>query len=154
MERIENYEITLDTAAIIGINEKSTKIVENKKDYIINDNSYAVMEHSCEYFGSSYNGRCLGSKKMLGANYKVPIIVEESNELIFFPISEIEKPGCIWISLKWFDKVVVDNNTTYICLKNGKKIPTTISKYSIENQVLRSSKLHLILSERKKPKNY
>ena len=149
MEKIKEYEINDNTAAIIGINQKSTEIVEKDKNYIVSDNSFSVMEHSCEYFGSSLSGRNKGSKKMLGANYKVPIIVEESNELIFFPLSEVEKADCIWISLKWFDKVITKNGVNYICLKNGIKIPTKVSKYSIENQVLRSSKLHLVLFERK-----
>ena len=154
MNFVEDYEINNETAAIVGISDKSTKIVEKNNNYIINTNSFSIMEHSCEYFGSSYSGRNKGSKKMLGANYKLPIIVEESNDIIFFPLSEVEKPDCIWISLKWFDRVVIENGITYVYLKNGEKIQTKTSKYSIENQVLRSSKLHLILYERKNPKNY
>ena len=153
MDRIKNYEINADTAAIVGITSKYSKIVERGKNYIISDNSFSVMEQSCEYFGSDYNGRKKGSKRMLGANYKLPIIVEESNDLIFFPTTDVEKSNCSWISLKWFDKVIEHHGITYICLKNGEKIPTTASKYTIENQVLRSSKLHMILSERKNQKN-
>lgn len=152
MEKVKSYEINSETAAVVGISDKSTKIVEKDRNYFINENSFSVMEHSCEYFGSSYNGRNRGSKKMLGANYKVPIIIEESNNIIFFPISEVDNPKCIWISLRWFDKVINEGNKNYICLKNGIKIPTDISKYSIENQVLRSSKLHMILYERKNNK--
>ena len=146
---MEKYEINKETAAIIGINKYSSKVVEKGKNYKINDSAYSVMENSCEYYGSTYNGRLKGSKNMLGLRYKVPIIVEESSDLIFFPITDIENPKCIWISLNWFDKVEIEGNTTYIYLKNGKKIPTKMSKYSIENQFLKSSKLHLILNNRK-----
>ena len=34
-------------------------------------------EFSCKYFGSSFEGRILGSKNILGSVYKAPIIVEE-----------------------------------------------------------------------------
>ena len=146
---MEKYEINKETAAVVGVNNTFSKVIEKNKEYFIGDSSFSVMEHSCEYFGSTYSGRIIGSKKMLGANYKVPIIVEESNELIFFPISEIENPKCIWISLKWFDRVEEEYGISYIYLKNGKKIPTKVSKYSIEHQVLRSSKLNLILNNRK-----
>ena len=146
---MEKYEINTETMAVIGVNENFTEVLENKNNYFIKDSSYSVMEHSCEYFGSSCSGRIIGSKKMLGINYKVPIIVEESNDIIFFPISEVDNPKCVWISLKWFDKVEEDYDHTYIYLKNGKKIKTKISKYSIDNQVLRASKLHLLLNERK-----
>ena len=146
---MEKYEINKETAAIVGVNDNLTKVLEKDKEYFIGDSSYSIMEHSCEYFGSSYSGRNIGSKKMLGANYKVPIIVEESNDIIFFPISEIDNPKCIWIALKWFDRVEEEYGKTYIYLKNGKKICTKVSAYSIDNQVLRSSKLNLILNNRK-----
>ena len=147
---MEKYEINTNTVAIIGVNDNFSEVIENNNNYFIKDNSFSIMEHSCEYFGSTCSGRILGSKKMLGINYKVPIIVEESNDIIFFPISEIENSKCVWISLKWFDRVEEDHdNNTYIYLKNGKKIKTKISRYSIENQVLRASKLYLLLNERK-----
>ena len=150
---MEKYEINEKTAAIIGVNETFSKVLEKDKEYFIGDSSYSIMEHSCEYFGSSYSGRNIGSKKMLGANYKVPIIIEETNDIIFFPISEVDNPKCIWISLKWFDKVINDGINTYICLKNGQKIKTNVSKKSIENQVFRASKLFLILDSRKNHQN-
>lgn len=147
---MEKYEINKETAAIVGINEKFTKIMEKDNDYFISDVAYEVMDYSCQYFGSSYEGRVNGSKKMLGANYKLPIIVEESNNLIFFPISSADNPRCVWISLKWFDYVKKDETGSKIYLKNGKKILTSVSKNSIENQVMRASRLSLILNERKK----
>ena len=146
---MEKYEINKETVAIIGINEKFTKIMEKDNDYFISDIAYEVMDYSCQYFGSSYEGRVDGSRKMLGANYKLPVIVEESNDLIFFPISAADNPKCIWISLKWFDCVVKEENETKIYLKNGKNITTDISKNSIDNQVMRASRLALILNERK-----
>ena len=150
---MEKYEINEATAAIIGVNDSLSRVIEKDNDYFVGDSSFSIMENSCEYFGSTCSGRIIGSKKMLGANYKVPIIVEESNEIIFFPISEIDNPKCTWISLNWFDRVEEDYDKNYIYLKNGKRIPTTVSRYSIENQVLRSSKLNLILNNRKKGKN-
>lgn len=146
---MKKYEVNENTMAVIGLDENSTKVVEKSKEYLIEDIAYSVMEHSCNYFGSSYRGRIEGSKEMIGSKYKTPIIVEESNELIFFPINNIENPKCTWISLKWVDHVKTVRGKTYIYLKNGKRLQINASKYSVENQVLRSSKLHLILNERK-----
>ena len=147
---MKKYEINNSTLAVIGVDDKSSKVMECSKSYQIEDNSYQVMEDSCNYFGSSFRGRIEGTKKMIGVNYKVPIIIEETNDLIFFPLSEIESNKCVWISLKWFDKVEDDEDgNTYIYLKNGKKIKTSSSKYSIENQVLKSTKLHFLISDRK-----
>lgn len=150
---MEKYEINKETAAIVGINKKFTKIVEKENDYFVKDMAYEVMDYSCQYFGSSYLGRVDGSKRILGANYKLPIIVEETNNLIFFPITTYENPKCIWISLQWYDSIEIEDGCTYIKLKNGKRILSTVSKNSIENQVLRASRLLLLLNERKLVEN-
>ena len=73
--------------------------------------------------------------------------------LIFFPISSPESVDCIWVALKWYSDVLERKNKTYILLKNGKKIECSISKNSIQNQVMRASRLNLVLNERKKEKN-
>lgn len=146
---MKNYEVNNETMAIIGLNEENSKVLEKEREYLISSNSYEVLDYSCQYFGSSYLGRLDGSKKMLDAKYKLPIIVEESSELIFFPISSPENEDCIWISLQWFDDIVEIKNKTYIRLKNGTKIEVKTSKYSIKNQVMRASRLNYILKERK-----
>ena len=151
---MKKYEINGSTLAVVGVDKVSSKVIEEENSYIIDDNSYQVMEDSCTYFGSNMKGRVEGTKRMLNINYKVPIIVEESNDLIFFPLSEIESDKCTWISLSWYDKVVNDDKNTYIYFKNGQKIKINISKYVVENQVSRALKLNYVLNERKKCKNY
>ena len=42
-------------------------ILEKNKEYFLNDIAYDVMEHSCQYFGSSYRGRKEGARDILGA---------------------------------------------------------------------------------------
>ncbi len=146
---MEKYEINNETLAVIGVDSDTTKVVEKENVYYIKDSAYEIMEHSCQYFGSSYTGRVDGSKKMIGFSYKLPIIVEESSSLIFFPISSPDLPKCTWVSLNWYDHVEVDEYNTYICLKNGEKILTPVSKNSIENQVLRASRLLYVLNDRR-----
>ena len=87
---MNKYEINKNTLAIVGINDFKSMVIESDNNYVIEDNSYQVMEDSCNYFGSTFKGRVEGTKKMLDISYKVPIIIEESNELIFFPLSEID----------------------------------------------------------------
>lgn len=149
---MEKYEVNEETLAVIGLDKAKTRVVETDKEYIIEDSAYEVMDYSCQYFGSSYVGRVDGSRTMLGANYKLPIIVEESSDLIFFPISSPDNPKCMWISLQWVEDVYEENGKTFILLKNGKKIESTASKSSIKNQIMRSSRLNLILNDRKKRK--
>lgn len=146
---IMNYEITYDTQAILPLDKNSSKIIENDNEYLIDSNPISVMEHSCEYFGSSYEGRKEGTKKLLGITHKSPIIVEESRKIIFFPTTSPEKEECIWINLEKINKFYkLDNKKSCIEFKNGDKIEFDISYGSLSNQIMRATRLKYILEER------
>ena len=93
---MDSYEINKNTCAIVTINDSVTKIVEDKDDYYVNKSSFEVMEDSCNYYGSSCEGRIKGTKNILGSVYKVPIIVEETNDLVFFPTDSLKSKNCIY----------------------------------------------------------
>lgn len=147
------YEISKGTLAIVP-NEKTTSLVyEDKERYLVNQTPYEIMEDSCLYFGSTYSGRKEGSKSILGAEYKVPIIVDDSDNLIVFPTTSPLSPDCIWVSLnhlKSYEKV--DSCNTKIIFDNGKEIIVPNSYRSIENQVSRASRLDFIMRNRKNRK--
>ena len=107
------------------------------------------MEHSCEYFGSSYKGRKEGTKKLLGITHKAPIIIEESRKIIFFPTKSPEKDECIWINLEKIDKYYkIDQNNSAIQFKNGDVLEFNISFGSLTNQIMRATRLKFVLEER------
>ena len=54
------YEINDETLAIISFDDDKTRIIEEEDDYIVNEMPYSIMENSCKYFGSSFEGRVLG----------------------------------------------------------------------------------------------
>lgn len=147
------YEINETTLAVIALNNSETQIIEEEKEYQVQQNAYKVMDYSCQYFGSSYDGRVKGSKQLLQANYKLPIIVEESRGMIFFPTTSPKIEDCSWIALKHIKRI---NNLDYnseIEFKNGKKLLLNVSYNSIINQLLRSSRLESVINDRKTQKN-
>ncbi len=144
-----NYEITYDTEMIIPLSESESKIIETEDEYIIDNNTLKILEHSCEYFGSSFEGRKEGTKKILGITHKSPIIVEESRRIIFFPTNSPERKDCSWINLEKIDKYFkIDKNTSSILFKCGKVVNLNISYGSLTNQILRATRLKFILEER------
>lgn len=144
-----DYEINSSTLAIISMNDSCCKVLEEEEEYIINKSAYDVIDNSCKYFGSSYKGRYEGTKSLLGMNYKLPIIIEESRNIIFFPTSSPKLNDCFWISLNNISDYFVDNGEVYICFKNGYKLKINISFFALENQILRSSRLESVLRHRK-----
>ena len=107
------------------------------------------MEDSCNYYGSSYNGRLNAAKKILDSNYKVPILIEESEFIVFFPTKSSLLDDCCWINYSFIKKYDTNGKKTTIIFKNNQQIDVDISKLSLENQISRSYKLELISRKRK-----
>ncbi len=144
-----SYEINCDTLALIPVSENETKIIERNNIFNINSSVMDIIENSCEYFGSSYIGRHEGTKKLIGITHKAPIIIEESKNLIYFPTTSPRLDNCIWIGLNNIKTYERKNGKTELEFTNNKKIRLDISFGSLDNQVLRATKLESVLRKRK-----
>jgi len=145
---MENYEINNSTIALIFNNDK-TIVYEKNKRFIVNLTPNQIVKYSCEYFGSSYKGRIEGTKKLTGITHKSPIIIEESNEIIFFPLTSPRNKECSWIRNKYISSYKKCENRCILLTINGDKIEIECSYEIINNQILRSSRLESIIRYRK-----
>jgi competence protein ComK len=73
------YEINSSTMAIIPIDENTSKVYEEEDEYIIKKSSNGIIKENCEFYGSSYEGRCIGTKSLTGIKTKYPIIIEDES---------------------------------------------------------------------------
>ena len=145
----KSYEINKYTIALIPLSASETKVIEEEKVYIIEKNSTDIINDSCKYFGSSLAGRKEGTKNLLGVSYKAPIIIEESRSIIFFPTSSPRFENCTWISLNHINDYLNKEGNGLVKFKNGTTIELTTSYGSLENQVLRATRLESVLRRRK-----
>lgn len=144
------YEISKGTLAILPNEKNSSVVYEDDNRYIIKETPFKIMEDSCKYFGSTYEGRKDGAREMLGAEYKVPIVIEDSSNLIVFPTTSPLSDDCVWISLKRVERIEkIDANNTKIIFDNNTEIIVDSSYRTIENQLSRASRLDLILRNHK-----
>ena len=143
-----SYEVNCDTLALVPISENETKIIERNNVFNINRPVMNIIEDSCEYFGSSYLGRHEGTKKLIGITHKAPIIIEESKNLIYFPTTSPRLENCIWIALNNIKTYERKNGKTELEFTNNKRIRLDISFGSLDNQVLRATKLESVLRKR------
>ena len=144
------YEISKGTLAILPNEKNSSVVYEDDNRYIIKETPFRIMEDSCKYFGSTYEGRKDGAREMLGAEYKVPIVIEDSSNLIVFPTTSPLSEDCVWISLKRVEKIEkIDANNTKIIFDNKTEIIVDSSYRTIENQLSRASRLDLLLRNHK-----
>jgi competence protein ComK len=145
---MENYEINEETYVVMSEHIGKTKIFEKDGEYSINHDAYKVMDESCQYYGSSYKGRLKAAKNILDCSYKLPILVEESSCLIFFPIKSSLLDDCCWINVNSIKKVEKYGKGSKITLKNDTELIFDVSKLSIDNQIYRSIKLESIIKKR------
>ncbi len=145
------YEINDETMAILSIDKNYSEVYEMNDHYIVEQASNQIMEDSCRYFGSSLEGRRKGTEYMIGINYKAPIIVEETKEIIFFPTSNTRE-NSNWIRLKYIKSYYRDGDVIFIVFENGTKIAIKTSYGIIDNQVLRATRLESALRGRKTSK--
>ena len=144
------YEIDLSTLMLIGINDESTEIVTMDDKFIINGNSKKIVDESCRFFGSSLADRIKATNRLVNITSKTPIVVEESRNIIFFPLKSTREKNNIWISFNNLDRYEKDGNKTVFYFKNGKHIELQFSYYIIDNQVTRCIMLDYEINKRRK----
>ena len=150
---MENYEINKDTIALIPKDENHTMVYEVDKSFVVDKPTLKIVEESCEYFGSSLEGRQIGTSNLVGFTHKVPVIIEESFDIIFFPTLSPRNEECSWLSYDHIYKPCKYKDKTLVELKNGKKILVDVSTAIIDNQLYRCSRLKDTLQMRKYKKN-
>ena len=146
---MKDYEINSSTLAIVPLDDKVSKVYEEEDEYIVQKSANSIIKDNCQFYGSSYEGRCVGTKCLTGIKTKYPIIIEESRNIIFFPTSSIRTRQSTWIALNKIKKYIKNNYNSQIIFKNEEKIDLDISLYSLENQIIRATLLKSKLYERK-----
>ena len=149
MDYMDSYKINTDTLAIVPINRKKSKVYENQNIIIVKKNSNKIIEENCEYFGSSYAGRKKGTMDLIGVTHKAPILIEDSQNIIFFPTSSPRLNDCNWISLNNVDSFLPHDDDSIITFQNNLSIQVNVSNKVINNQILRATRLESVASKRK-----
>lgn len=146
---LDEYEISSATQAIVPLDDEKTMVYEEEGEYIVSKPSNDIINYNCNFYGSSYHGRCEGTKSLLGFRSKLPIIIEESRNIIFFPTSSVRKKQSTWIALNKIDSYHEKDKNSYIIFTDGRKVDFDISKFSLENQYCRAIMLKSKLDDRK-----
>lgn len=149
---MNQYEINDATLAIIPDKKANSLILEEGTEYKIEAKPLKIIDYSCKYFGSSYVGRREGSKQILQTAYKLPIMIEDTRNIVFFPTNSPEETECSWLALNKIEKIrplSSRNNYTEIEFANGKILALPISYKSLENQILRASHLESVIRNRR-----
>ena len=143
------YEIDLSTLMLIGLDDENTKIITLDDELVINIDSKKIIDNSCKFFGNTLNERVNITKRLINIKSKSPIIIEDTRNIIFFPLKSVRDKCNIWISFNNLEKYIKKDEKTVFIFKNGKEVIIDFSYYIIDNQVTRSLMLDYELKKRR-----
>lgn len=145
---MDEYDITTSTLMLEYCDENKTKVYEFDRDFIVNANLFEIISNSCNFYGSTYEGRLEASKKILKTNIKLPVVIEDVKKIIFFPTRATCRRGSCWISFNNLDRIEHvgrSNTSTKLCFCNGKSFDIDISYEIIHRQLFNCLNLEKIL---------
>ncbi|KMY49043.1 competence protein ComK [Peribacillus loiseleuriae] len=148
---IENYEITPFTCFIKPIVYGSkiySQVVELNDEFISPFKPKVIINQSCEYFGSSYEGRKSGTRRLIGVTHKAPIIIDQTNPIFFFPTTSPLSDDCIWIAHHHvIDYKKKGNGMVQVYFRNNITLEVNMSIGSFTNQMQRTAVLESKVSK-------
>lgn len=148
---MNHYEINTETLLIVPIEKGKSKVYELNGEYVVNMSSLAIIKNSCLFFGSSYEGRSEGTKALIGIEMKVPIVIEDSRNIIFFPTSSCIHKNSVWISHQnLINYVKINEFSTVLYFRDNKSVRVDVKYNLVDNQVTRCVKLEVLLAKRRK----
>lgn len=148
------YEINLSTLMLIGIDSNTTKVITLEKEFIVSESAKDIINNSCKFFGCTLSDRVNTTKRLTKIANKSPIIIEESRDIIFFPLKSVREKCNIWISFNNIDSYIKEGNNTVIKFSNNKEFKLDFSYYIIDNQITRSIMLDYVLKNKKECLKY
>ena len=145
---MEKYLINNKTIALLKLKDK-TLIINVDKTMVINKSINKVLNYNCNYYGSNKNGRLISAKYILNSKYKVPIIVDDNNNIILINLTSSRNTTCLYlVTNKIVDYDIIFNKLKITCYQNI-TFYVNISKNILDNLLIKSIKLNNILNYRK-----
>ncbi|WLR42869.1 competence protein ComK [Bacillus carboniphilus] len=149
---LDQYQANRYSMAILPFNcDKGlfTRIIEFEKDIYVKKSPKQVVDDSCKYFGSSYEGRRIGTKELMRITHKPPIMVDAGTNIFLFPTTSSHRSQCAWLSHHYILCYETgDYNQTLITFKNKQQLLLEMSLSSFENQLFRTAQLKSIIASR------
>ena len=147
---MDKYIINENTILVMPFENKS-KVIEKYVTYIIDNSVMNIIDESCKYYGSNLIGRIKSTKYLTGLSTKLPIVISEKYNLIFFPTTSYKNSKCVWINYHAVIEYYSNNKQCInILLNNEKRINLDVSNNVFNKQLFKASRLETILKRNNK----
>lgn len=129
------YAINKNTYLIKANEKNGTKIIEKGKEINSKEDIMTIINDSCSFYRFSLEYRLSESKKEFNKNYKLPIIIDNEQKIIFFPLKSITSKNNIWVSYNNITTFLRKKNNTLLIFNDGFSILVPVSYSIISSQV-------------------
>lgn len=151
-KKIEEYEINTSTMFLQPIEYGSkvyTHVFEEDEEFLSPFKPLDIVKKSCDYFGCDYESRKKGTRQIIGYTRKIPIVIEPTNHLFYFPTTSPNRSECIWISHEHVENYHrIAPQQTLVTFRNKQSHLLPVSFSTIEGQMLRTALLKTKLLQR------
>ena len=146
------YIINEDVLCFTADTGKSngTMVMEKNRKFTVELDCFKLLKKSCRWYGNSYNMQREFIIDKFNYYIKTPIIMSNSDKLLFFPTSSPTSKECIWVCYNNVDRYAKDEykNYTKIYFKGGKILNINASYTTIDNQITRCIRIEKFLEDR------
>lgn len=147
---MENYIINNKTIALIKKNKK-TVIISVDKTEVINKSIKKIIDLSCNFYGSSLEGRINSASTILNNKYKLPILIDDNN-ITLIQMNSPRNKNCIYLVTNKIINYEILNNLLKIYCVNNVSFKLKLSKNCFEKMLLNSFRINNVLFYRKNGK--
>jgi competence protein ComK len=150
---LSSYEINTSTMALLpfynDFGNVHTEVLETERNERVQLSPIKIINESCLFFGSSYEGRREAVRKSMGYVSLSPIMINLELGIFFFPVESPKNETCIWLSQSHVQRIEsLDSDTCSVIFKNTANLILPQSKYALEAKLFRTAQYRYILSER------
>ncbi|GGB60757.1 competence protein ComK [Fictibacillus barbaricus] len=150
---LRSYEINMSTMALLPFyneyGDVHTEVLESEKNERVALSPIKIINESCLFFGSSYEGRREAVRRSMGYVSLSPIMINLELGIFFFPVESPKNETCIWLSQAHVQRIdSIDSDTCSVHFKNTANLILPQSKYALEAKLFRTAQYRYILSER------
>ncbi|WP_041122139.1 competence protein ComK [Jeotgalibacillus alimentarius] len=152
---MSTYTINTNTMLLEPLLEggrlRGTIIYEkDRRPFQIESKPMEIMEHSCLYYFSSYEGRKTSSRFLTSFSHKPPIVIDPISNIYFFSTHSDSNKRNYWIALHHVVSMEKNDdlsNETTITLSGDLTLTLPISRRATHLQYLKASVLSLKLHQ-------
>ena len=129
---------------------ETLEIYEKDQKFLYQGSLNKILDESCNYYGSSFQGRKKATKYLIGITSKAPIILSESQNLFLFPIFSSRNKVSLWFVYNNILSYRKNERFVDVTFKNNQQITFLISYNIFHNQLLKCSYLYAIANLKQK----